>query len=208
MDYIFDGCSEIIMQEIIESAPNTNLDVEKLKLQLSDFQKECVNLGLCPKGEFIRGLMCRSFLRDAVQRMKKRISLIHADAAITNIIETTELFIESLGEETEAERAYIVFRNLIIIAGNIEKQTKKQKLPFISKQPVQLICYHINSKGIREFEEIAGFKREKEIDRILKIKLSPITAKQECEAKYRNLFFNLLVRLVTIKEIGEEGKSK
>ena len=167
-----------------------------------------MDLGLCPKGEFIRSLMCRNFLRDAVQRMRKKLSLINADTEINNIVEKTDLFIESLGEETEAERAYIVVRNLIIIAENMVKQMKKQMLPIIAKQPVQLTSYHIDMEGIREFEEIAGFKREKDIDRILKLKLSPMTAKQDCELRYRNLFFNLLVRMITIKEIGEEVNDK
>ncbi len=206
--FIFDSCTEMLLQEIIDSPSNTNLDAEKLKVQLADFQKQCLDLGLCPKGEFIRGQMCRDFLRDAVLRMRKRLALLHEDPAISNIVETTELFIETLGGETEAERAYIVVRNLIIVAGNIQKQMKKQMLPIISKQPVQLTCYHIDPEGIREFEEIAGFKRDKDIDRLLKLKLSPITAKQDCEARYRNLFFNVLIRLITMKETGEGGNIK
>ena len=99
--FIFDSCTEMLLKEIMESSSNTNLDAERLKVQLSDFQKQCLDLGFCPKGEFIRGQMCRDFLRDAVLRMRKRLTLIHGDPAISNIVETTDLFIEALGGETE-----------------------------------------------------------------------------------------------------------
>ena len=205
---VFDGCTEIIFQTIIESSPSKYLDAEKTTHLLLAFQKECMDVDLCPKGEMVRGLMCRNFLRDAVQRMRKKMLSLSVDPPISNIMEITEQFIENYGEESEAERAYIVVRNLIIIAENIAKQVKKQVLPTISKQPVQLICYHIDLDGVREFEEIAGFKHEREIEKLFKQKLtplilSPMTAKQECEVRYRNLFFNMVVNMITIKEIQE-----
>ena len=204
----FDGCTEIIFQAIVESSPAKYPDAEKTTHLLSAFQKACMDVDLCPKGEMVRGLMCRDFLRDAVLRMKKKKLSISADAPIGNIMEITEQFIENYGEESEAERAYIVVRNLIIIAENMAKQVKKQMLPTISKQPVQLTCYHIDLDGVREFEEIAGVKHEKEIEKLFKPKLtplilSPMTSKQECEVRYRNLFFNMVVKLITIKEIQE-----
>ena len=207
-DYIFGGCTEILLQEIIESSSDIDMDSDTLIQQLSAFQKVCLDIGLCQKGEFVRSLMCRDFLRDAVQRMRKKLLSIDADAAIGSIVETTEQFIEAYGDETEAERAYVVVRNLIIVAENIVKQAKKQKLPIIAKQPVQLLCYHIDPDGVREFEEITGFKREKEIEKLLKLKLPPMTAKQECETRYRNLFFNLAVWLITIKETKVEANNK
>ena len=152
----------------------------------------------------IRSLMCRNFLRDAVQRMRKKLASVEQDGAINSIIETTESFLENIGEETEAERAYIVVRNLVIVSENIAEQTKRQLLPIIPKQPVQMKSYHIEKDGLHEFEEIAGVKREKKLERLLQANLPRITAKQECESRYRTLFFNVLLRLIVLKEM-EEG---
>jgi hypothetical protein len=71
MNYEFDGCTEVLLNQIIESSPEGCPEAESLLEQLSEFQKVCIGTGLCPKGELIRGYMCRHFLRDAVQRMIK-----------------------------------------------------------------------------------------------------------------------------------------
>ena len=204
MDYVFDGCTEILLNQIIESSPNGCPEAEILIQQLSEFQNVCLNMGLCPKGELIRSFMCRHFLRDAMQRMAKVLSSVNEDEAIGSIMERTRQFIDSVGEETEAERAYVVVRNLIIIAENIVKQTKKQLLPTVSKQPVRMICYHIDLEGVKEFERITGFSWQKETEGLLKPKLPPMTPKQNCEQRYRHLFFNVLVRLVMNRETGKE----
>lgn len=206
-DIVFDGCTEVLLQDIIDSSSEKDSDVEAALQQLPDFQKLCENQELCPKGELIRGLMCRNYLRDAVQRMRKKLASVEQDGAINGIIETTEKFVETIGEETEAERAYIVVRNLVIVSENIAKQTKRQVLPVIPKQPVQMKSYHIEREGIREFEEIAGVKRDKKLERFLQAKLPPLTAKQECESRYKNLFFNVLLRLIVLREM-EEGVQK
>ena len=203
-DIVFDGCIEDLLRNIIDSSPEQDSDSEVTLQLLSDYQKVCEAQELCPKGELIRGLMCRNFLRDAAQRMRKKLASVEQDATINSIIEATEQYIESIGEETEAERAYIVVRNLVIISENIAEQTKRQVLPIIPKQPVQMKCYHIEKEGLREFEEIAGVKREKKLERLLQAKLPPLTAKQECESRYKNLFFNVLLRLIVIREM-EEG---
>ena len=197
---VFDGCTEVLLQEVFDSSPERNSDAEKTLQLLSDFQTVCVEQGLCPKGEFIRGMMCRVFLRDAIQRMRKKLALVEQDATINSIIETSYQFIESMGEETEAERAYIVVRNLVIVAENIAQQTKHQLLPIIPKQPVQMKCYHIDKEGVREFEEIAGVKKEKKLERFPQAQLPPLMAKQDCEVRYRNLLFNVILRLIVIKE--------
>ena len=69
MNYVFDGCTEVLLNQIIEFSPEGCPEAESLLEQLSEFQKVCIGTGLCPKGELIRGYMCRHFLRDAVQRM-------------------------------------------------------------------------------------------------------------------------------------------
>lgn len=202
MDTLFDGCIENLLQDISKSSLEAHSDATVLLQQLPEFQKACVEIGLCPKGELIRGYMCRNFLRDAVQRMRKKLLSVNEDLTIGNIMETTTEFIENIGEETEAERAYIVVRNLIIIAENITKQTKKQMIPIKGKQPVQMVHYHIDLSGIREFEEVTGFSWQKEMGKLLKPKLPPMTPRQNCETRYRHLFFNLLVRLIEIREMG------
>ena len=126
MNNVFDGCTDVLLNKIMESSPEGCPEAVSLLEQLSDFQKVCIGTGLCPKGELIRGYMCRSFLRDAVQRMIKLLSTVKEDEAISSIIERTRQFIEEFGEETEAERAYIVVRNLVIISENIAKQTKNK----------------------------------------------------------------------------------
>ena len=202
MDTLFDGCIENLLQNISKSSLEAHSDATVLLQQLPEFQKACVEIGLCPKGELIRGYMCRNFLRDAVQRMRKKLLSVNEDLTIGNIMETTTEFIENIGEETEAERAYIVVRNLIIIAENITKQTKKQMIPIKGKQPVKMVHYHIDLSGIREFEEVTGFSWQKEMGKLLKPKLPPMTPRQNCETRYRHLFFNLLVRLIEIREMG------
>ena len=208
MNYVFDGCTEVLLNQIIEFSPEGCPEAESLLEQLSEFQKVCIGTGLCPKGELIRGYMCRHFLRDAVQRMIKLLSTVKEDAAISSIVERTQQFIEEAGEETEAERAYIVVRNLVIVSENIAKQTKKQMIPIMTKQPVQMLHYHIDLVGFREFEGVTGFTWEKEMGKLLNPKLPPMSAKQNCENRYRHLFFNLLVRLISIKEMGKEHESK
>lgn len=208
MNYVFDGCTEVLLNQIIESSPEGCPEAESLLEQLSEFQKVCIGTGLCPKGELIRGYMCRHFLRDAVQRVIKLLSTVKEDAAISSILERTQQFIEEAGEETEAERAYIVVRNLVIVSENIAKQTKKQMIPIMTKQPVQMLHYHIDLVGFREFEGVTGFTWEKEMGKLLNPKLPPMSAKQNCENRYRHLFFNLLVRLISIKEMGKEHESK
>jgi hypothetical protein len=208
MNYVFDGCTEVLLNQIIESSPEGCPEAESLLEQLSEFQKVCIGTGLCPKGELIRGYMCRHFLRDAVQRMIKLLSTVKEDAAISSIVERTQQFIEEAGEETEAERAYIVVRNLVIVSENIAKQTKKQMIPITTKQPVQMLHYHIDLVGFREFEGVTGFTWEKEMGKLLNPKLPPMSAKQNCENRYRHLFFNLLVRPISIKEMGKEHESK
>lgn len=206
-EIVFDGCTEVLLQEIIDSSLEKDSDAETALQQLSEFQKVCEDQDLCPKGELIRGFMCRIFLRDAALRMRKKLASVEQDAAINSIIETTELFIENFGEETEAERAYIVVRNLVIVSENIAEQKKRQVLPIMSKQPVQMKSYHIEKEGLREFEEIAGVKWEKKLEKLLQAKLPTLTAKQECESRYKNLFFNVILRLIVLKEI-EEGAQK
>ena len=208
MNYVFDGCTEVLLNQIIESSPEGCPEAESLLEQLSEFQKVCIGTGLCPKGELIRGYMCRHFLRDAVQRMIKLLSTVKEDAVISSIVERTQQFIEEAGEETEADRAYIVVRNLVIVSENIAKQTKKQMIPIMTKQPVQMLHYHIDLVGFREFEGVTGFTWEKEMGKLLNPKLPPMSAKQNCENRYRHLFFNLLVRLISIKEMGKEHESK
>lgn len=207
MNYVLDGCTEVLLSKIMESSPENCPEAERVLEQLSDFQKVCIKTGLCPKGELIRGYMCRSFLRDAVQRMIKLLSTVKEDAAISSIVERTQQFIEEVGEETEAERAYIVVRNLVIVSENIAKQTKKQMIPIMAKQPVQMVHYHIDLVGFREFENVTGFTWEKDMGKLLKPNLPPMSAKQNCENRYRHLFFNLLVRLISIKEMGKEHES-
>ena len=206
-DIVFDGCIEVLLQDIIDSSPEKDSDAGTALQQLPEFQKICENLELCPKGELIRGIMCRNYLREAVQRMRKKLASVEQDGAINGIIESTEQFIETIGEETEAERAYIVVRNLVIVSENIAQQTRRQVLPVICKQPVQMKSYHIVREGLREFEEIAGVKREKKLERFLQAKLPPLTPKQECESRYKNLFFNVLLRLIVLREM-EEGVQK
>ena len=208
MNYVFDGCTEVLLNQIIESSPEGCPEAESLLEQLSEFQKVCIGTGLCPKGELIRSYMCRHFLRDAVQQMIKLLSTVKEDAAISSIVERTQQFIEEAGEETEAERAYIVVRNLVIVSENIAKQTKKQMIPIMTKQPVQMLHYHIDLVGFREFEGVTGFTWEKEMGKLLNPKLPPMSAKQNCENRYRHLFFNLLVRLISIKEMRKEHESK
>ena len=71
MNYMFDGCTEVLLNQIIESSPEGCPEAESLLEQLSEFQKVCIGTGLCPKGELIRGYMCRHFLRDAVPSFGK-----------------------------------------------------------------------------------------------------------------------------------------
>ena len=149
MACVFDGCTEILLQEIIASSPEISTEAEILMQQLPEFQKECISVGLCPKGELIRGLECRNFLRDAKQRMTKKLSTVNEDATISGIVKQTGGFIENIGEETEAERAYIVTRNLVIVSENIASQTKKQMLPVLMKQHVQMVNYHIGLAGMK-----------------------------------------------------------
>ena len=204
MDVFFDGCTEVLLKEIMASSPEVNAQGEELLKQLPEFRKECVK-DVCPAGELIRGWACRSFLRDAWKKMNDKLKSIDEDALTRIVMKRTEEYIESLGEETEAERAYIVVRNLIVIAENIAKQMQKQKLPNLKKQPLQMIHYHIDLKGLKEFEGITGFTWEKNIQNLLKLKTGPVMA--SCENRYRHMFYNLLVRLVTIRETEEGGKA-
>ena len=205
MDVFFDGCTEMLLAEIKNSSPETSVDVEAMLQQLPAFRNECLKAGLCPKGEFIRGWACRDFLRDAWKHMHDKLKSIDEDALTRVVMKRTAEYIESLGEETEAERAYVVIRNLIVIAENIAKQTQKQKLPNLKKQPIQMMHYHIDLKGLKEFEEITGFSWERNMQNLLKLKMGPVMA--SCENRYRHMFFNLLVRLVTIREMEEGGKA-
>ena len=149
----------------------------------------------------MRGYMCREFLRDAVKRMNGKLASVNEDESIQMIMKQTREYIESLGEHTEAERAYVVARNLIIIAGNIEQQKKRGIKPGFSKQPVQLRQYHIGNHGIKEFAEIIGITIEKELKKCLNPKLPPMTAKQYCETRYRHMFFNTVIKAISEKEM-------
>ena len=71
-----------------------------------------------------------------------------------------------------------------------------------------MLHYHIDLVGFREFENVTGFTWEKDMGKLLKPNLPPMSAKQNCENRYRHLFFNLLVRLISIKEMGKEHESK
>ena len=87
MDFVFDGCTEVLLNKIIESSADGCPEAKNLLVQLSDFQKVCIDMGLCPKGELVRGYMCRNFQRDAVQRMWWLFALGSAVfAALTSIL--------------------------------------------------------------------------------------------------------------------------
>jgi hypothetical protein len=42
MNYVFDGCTEVLLNQIIESSPEGCPEAESLLEQLSEFQKVCI----------------------------------------------------------------------------------------------------------------------------------------------------------------------
>ncbi len=211
MDVYFDGCLEELLKEIIERSPKDVEGAEALLQALPAFREECMRAGGCPLGEFKRSSVCRHYLRDAAKRMEDRLKAFDEDAAIRRIMDETRGYIEHIGDETEAERAYIVIRNLTIIAENIAiRERKKKSNPLDNpKDSVRLIHYRIEDKGIREFAKIAGFTIEPLNEELPKLKLSPMTsAREACKTRYRHIFFNTAVRAIECREKSGPSRSK
>jgi hypothetical protein len=101
MEIVFDGCIENLLLGISKSSLEAHSNATSLLQQLPEFQKVCIDTGICPKGELIRGYVCRIFLRDAVQRMRKKLLSVNEDSAITSILKTTNEYIENLGFKTK-----------------------------------------------------------------------------------------------------------
>ena len=49
-DIVFDGCTEVLLRDIIDSSPEKDSDMETAYRQLPEFQIVCENQELCPKG--------------------------------------------------------------------------------------------------------------------------------------------------------------
>ncbi len=204
MQVYFDGCTEVLLQELRKLKPADRMKIDSLYESLAEFKNECIKNALCPSGEMIRGYMCRSFLRDAARRrMKDKLKDLNEDATIKNVLKDTYNLIEVLDEKTEAERAYIVARNLVIISQNIAEQQKKGALPIITEKPsLHIKTCKITKKGIDSFAAIMGFSIENDPSKLTHISnLPPMSAKTYCYTKYRHIFFNLVTYMINEKEV-------
>ena len=205
MEVYFDDCTEHLLKEYEALKPEEKDKTQKLYEELKSFKEDCIKTGICPEGELIRGYICRQFQRDAVKRMKGRLTSLNEDNTIKRIVRQTNVGIETIGKKSEAERAYVTLRNLLIIAENIAEQEKKRAIPTLQKQPLALDSCTITAKGVKSFASIMGFTVEKDIQKLLKpAGLKPVLPGQACEIKYRHLFFNLLTNLILAKEVKED----
>lgn len=206
MEVYFDDCTEHLLKEYEALKSEEKDKTQMLYEELKSFKEDCIKTGICPEGELIRGYICRQFQRDAVKRMKGHLAALDEDDAIKEIVTQTGANIETVGELTEAERAYVTMRNLLFIAENIPQQEKKVALPTRHKQTIKLENCTISPKGVKVFSEIMDFTVEKESQRFLKLAgLKLLLPSQMCETKYRHLFFNLLTNLILAKEVQTNG---
>lgn len=201
MEVYFDDCTEHLLKEYEALKPEEKDKTQKLYEELKSFKEDCIKTGICPEGELIRGYICREFLRDAVKRMRSKLSGFNNNNTINKFLAETERFIETVNEETECQKAYIVVRNLTVIAETIANQEKKGVLPLGPKQTIIFNDFHVTKKGVEELAEILAFKRGKDFSKLLSGKgLPPMIPKQYNEIRYRHLFFNTLSAIVEVKE--------
>ena len=201
VEIYFDDCTEHLLKEYEALKPEEREQAQKLFEELQSFKKDCLKTGVCPEGELIRGYICRQFLRDAVKRMWSKLSDFNNNDTIKSFLYETEKFIETVDEEKEHIKAYIVVRNLTVIAENIASQEKKGVLPVVPKQSIFFRNCHITKKGLDELCVILAFKRGKDFSKLLSGKgLPPMIPRQYNEIRYRHLFFNVLSGLIEVKE--------
>ena len=209
MDVYFDGCLEELLKEIKEHSPKDAEGAEALLQALPAFREECMRAGGCPLGEFKRSSVCRDYLRDAAKRMEDRLKAFDEDAAIRRIMDETRGYIEHIGDETEVDRAYIVMRNLLIIAENISARERRKKANPLDnpRDSVRLIHYRIEDQGIIEFARIMGFTIEPLSENLLNLRpgLMP-NGKDLCKTRYRHIFMNTLVSAIRCREIPKADK--
>ena len=206
MEVLFDGCTEVLLEGLIKQDTNKNQEITKVCEALPSLKQKCLREDVCPEGEMKRAFMCRQFLREAMKQLSGKLNAINEDAMIKQIVQSTRAFIESTGDETEAERASVVVRNLLILCENIAQmeQPKGLQLPMGKQPKLHLETGSITKNGIAVFENITGLKIYKRIDRVLASPKTPIpivSQKQSAETKYRSVFFNVAVMSVLRKEI-------
>ena len=194
MDIRFDSCIEGLLEYLGSEKPELKPVTDALAAMLPDFRNDCLKERICPVGELMRGWAVRNMLRDAVKRMEGRLTAMEEDASIQTIMFKTKAYIEHVGDESEAERAYIVARNLLIISENIAGQIKKQKFPALGKQPLKLECMTVSQKGLDVFLSYMEVTRVQDLKQLLK-------GNSKCDFRYRQMLFNLLIDLVIIRDL-------
>ena len=195
MEIKYDGCTEYLLDELRALKPDDQVTIKVLTDFLPALREDCLKGNVCPAGELARGYMCRQFLRDAVRRMEDRLGTIDEDQAVKTVMQQSKDFIEHMGDETEAERAYIVVRNLVIISENIAQLPNRPvKIPGIVNDPMKLQISSITQKGIDAFVKIASFVREKDLAKLAQ-------RKGNGKDKYRPLFFNVIMDLIECREM-------
>ena len=123
MDIYFDSCTEYLYEYLSESS-QTEEEREmahQLYESLPELKKGCLSAGICPKGEFERGYICRENLRVATAEVIKQIGRenLWMDETAKEVWDRTKDFIEEIGDDSEADRACVVVRNLLVILTNM-----------------------------------------------------------------------------------------
>ena len=230
MDIYFDSCTEYLYEYLSESS-QTEEEREmahQLYESLPELKKGCLSAGICPKGEFERGYICRENLRAATAEVIKQIGRenLWMDETAKEVWDRTKDFIEEIGDDSEADRACVVVRNLLVILTNMitqseaikaaekekEKQQKGNHLNLLKQRAVK----RLNAKPVMKLERFAI--SEKAVGLFLALvkaedehgqkraafkvvdKVNLPTMKNFSVDQYRRIFYRGIIRKISLEE--------
>lgn len=125
--------------------------------------KMAIPADICPRGELERSYMCRQYLRQATQKVDKKVkdSGMVPNKVAVDILEQTYAFIEEIGDFSEVERVAVVMRNLLILMENVALQKEDKKLPVRvpvkkNKKEFEILSCEITESGKEELLKLLG----------------------------------------------------
>jgi hypothetical protein len=230
MDIYFDSCTEYLYKYLSESSESE--EEREWAAQsydsLSELKKGCISASLCPKGEFERGYICREYLRKATSEVIKQINRenLWMDETAKGVYDRTKAFIEEIGDDSEADRACVVIRNLLVILTNMidqsnaikeaekekERQQKGNRLNLIKQQAVKRMSakpemklkeFAISQGAVKLFLSLVNAEDEKGHQRAaLKAvnKINLPTMKSFSVDQYRRLFYRGVIQKIGLEE--------
>ena len=230
MDIYFDSCTEYLYKFLSDSSKTD--DERQMALQsyesLPKLKEGCLSAGLCPKGEFERGYVCREYLRTATAEVMKQVGRENfwMDKTAKEVWDRTKAYIEEIGDDSEADRACVVIRNLLVVLTNMidqsnaikadekekEKQQKGNRFNLLKQQAVKRMSakpemklkeFAISQNAVKLFLSLVKVDDEKGQKRAaLKAvdKVNLPTMKHFSVDHYRRLFYRGVIQKISLEE--------